>query len=149
MVKTGQADGMIMVANAERLSDALASQEVLSRNETLIFVRPSPPQFEALQAVRQPAELARFKVTSYLGNGWLRGRMPEDVKWLRTLDDVLRLAAREPDLVLVGGRVADAAGAAPAATGAGLRRGRLAAGPDEHPPADRQALAACGAIGGV
>jgi polar amino acid transport system substrate-binding protein len=104
MVKTGRADGMVTTANAERLSYALASQEVLLLNETRIFVRPSHPQFEALQAVREPAGLAGFKVTSYLGNGWLRARMPEgQVKWLRTLDDVLQLAAREPDLVLVEG----------------------------------------------
>jgi hypothetical protein len=39
---------MVTTANAERLSYALASQEVLLLNETRIFVRPSHLQFEAL-----------------------------------------------------------------------------------------------------
>ncbi len=104
MVRNGQADAMITAPSEERLRYALAGREDVLENDTRVWVNREHPRREALERLRQLAELKGYRVVSYLGNGWLRAGLPEEaVLWLRSLDDAVRLAALEPDVVLVEG----------------------------------------------
>lgn len=104
MVRNGQADAMITAPSEERLRYALAGREDVLENDTRVWVNREHPRRAALERLHQLAELKPYRVVSYLGNGWLRARLPEEaVLWLRNLDDAVRLAALEPDVVLVEG----------------------------------------------
>ena len=104
MVSAGEADGMLTSANPERLGYALAGSESVLENGTRIFVHKSNARIDELAAVRQVDELRKFNLVSYLGNGWLKTNLPDArVRWLRTLDDAVRAAALEENVVLVEG----------------------------------------------
>ncbi|QPF75893.1 ABC transporter substrate-binding protein [Roseateles sp. DAIF2] len=104
MVRTGRADGMITAVNPERLGYAVAGQEDVLENDTRIYVHKSNPRLAELTGVQRIGELQKYRVVSYLGNGWLKARLPADsVRWLRSLDDAVRMAALQPEMVLVEG----------------------------------------------
>lgn len=105
MVRSGEADGMLTAVNPERLSYAVAGRESVLENETRIYAHKSNARLEELAAVRQVEDLKRFRVISYLGNGWLKSRLPEGsrVRWLRTLDDAVQAVLAEENAVLVEG----------------------------------------------
>lgn len=105
MVSSGAADGMITVANPERLRYAVAGQQVVLENNTRIYAHKSNARLEELGAVHQIADLRRFRVISYLGNSWLKAQLAESsrVRWLRTLDDAVSAVLLEENAVLVEG----------------------------------------------
>jgi polar amino acid transport system substrate-binding protein len=105
MVRRGEADAMLTAVNPERLGYALAGRETVLENQTRIFAHKSNARLEELAAVREVADLQRFRIISYLGNGWLKSRLPEGgrISWLRTLDDAVTAVMAEDTAVLVEG----------------------------------------------
>lgn len=72
LAKAGEVDGICTIATSARLEYAVASSEVVVAAPRRIFVRADNPMLEALQHVRDLAELKQLNpvVVSYIGNGW-------------------------------------------------------------------------------
>jgi polar amino acid transport system substrate-binding protein len=75
MVKAGQADGFVTAETPERLQYTVPTNEWLYQTRLTLFTRSDHPQLAELQKLRSIAELADWKIGSYMGHGWVQAKL--------------------------------------------------------------------------
>jgi polar amino acid transport system substrate-binding protein len=72
MVRSGEADGFITVATTERGTYANCGRIPVLRANLHPIVRPDNPRRTDIETAQSLADLHRFDIVSYFGNGWAK-----------------------------------------------------------------------------
>jgi polar amino acid transport system substrate-binding protein len=72
MVRSGEADGFITIATKERAAYTNCGRIPVLRAVLHPIVRPDSPRRSEVEAAQSLADLHRFSIVSYFGNGWAK-----------------------------------------------------------------------------
>jgi polar amino acid transport system substrate-binding protein len=77
MVRAGEADGFITIATKERTAYANCGRIPVLRAGLHPIVRPDSPRRSEVEAAQSLADLKRFSIVSYFGNGWAKQNLAD------------------------------------------------------------------------